>query len=231
MLTRRQEPARAQWAASSPPLPLPLPRGGRCHPWWPRRPWLLPPLSLPPHRLTMTTLAISGSREAGQDVRSANVAACVTVANILRSSLGPQGLDKMLVDELGEVTVTNDGATIVGLLEVEHPAARVLTELAAQQDEEVGDGTTSVVLLAAELLRRANDLVVARIHPANIIAGYRLAMREACKYIREKMVCLLSPLFSGPSYAMFEGPIFIQPACIAAVWSGSCLLLPFSFAA
>lgn len=136
----------------------------------------------------MSSLAISGTRESGQDVRTANVTACVAVANILRSSLGPQGLDKMLVDEVGDVTVTNDGATIVGLLEVEHPAARVLTELAQQQDQEVGDGTTSVVILAAELLKRANDLVAARIHPTNIIAGYRLAMREACKYIRDKMV-------------------------------------------
>jgi len=136
----------------------------------------------------MTSLAISGHRESGQDVRTANVTACVAVANILRSSLGPQGLDKMLVDEVGDVTVTNDGATIVGLLEVEHPAARILTELAQQQDQEVGDGTTSVVILAAELLKRANDLVTDKIHPTNIIAGYRLAIREACKYVRDHMV-------------------------------------------
>ncbi|OSX76215.1 hypothetical protein BU14_0202s0002 [Porphyra umbilicalis] len=135
----------------------------------------------------MTSLAISGHRESGQDVRTANVTACVAVANILRSSLGPQGLDKMLVDEVGDVTVTNDGATIVGLLEVEHPAARILTELAQQQDQEVGDGTTSVVILAAELLKRANDLVADKIHPTNIIAGYRLAIREACKYVRDHM--------------------------------------------
>lgn len=137
----------------------------------------------------MTSLAISGQRESGQDVRTANVTACVAVANILRSSLGPQGLDKMLVDQVGDVTVTNDGATIVGLLEVEHPAARILTELAQQQDQEVGDGTTSVVILAAELLKRANDLVQDKIHPTNIIGGYRLAIREACKYVRERMVC------------------------------------------
>lgn len=136
----------------------------------------------------MTSLAISGHRESGQDVRSANVTACVAVANILRSSLGPQGLDKMLVDQVGDVTVTNDGATIVGLLEVEHPAARILTELAQQQDQEVGDGTTSVVILAAELLKRANDLVRDKIHPTNIIGGYRLAIKEACKYMRDHMV-------------------------------------------
>lgn len=135
----------------------------------------------------MTSLSIEGNRESGQDVRTGNVTACVAVANIVKSSLGPVGLDKMLVDQVGDVTVTNDGATILRLLEVEHPAAKVLTELAAQQDEEVGDGTTSVVILAAELLRRANELVRARIHPTNIIAGYRLAMREGCKYLRDKL--------------------------------------------
>eukprot|EP00177_Eucheuma_denticulatum_P000963 GFKZ01001744.1.p1 GENE.GFKZ01001744.1~~GFKZ01001744.1.p1 ORF type:complete len:545 (-),score=111.86 GFKZ01001744.1:937-2571(-) len=135
----------------------------------------------------MSGLVIDGHRQAGQDVRTGNVTACVAVANIVKSSLGPVGLDKMLVDEVGDVTVTNDGATILRLLEVEHPAAKVLTELAAQQDEEVGDGTTSVVILAAELLRRANDLVRSKIHPTNIIAGYRLAMREGCKYLRDNL--------------------------------------------
>jgi len=75
------------------------------------------------------------------------------VANIVKSSLGPVGLDKMLVDEVGDVTITNDGATIMKLLDVEHPAAKVLVDLANLQDEEVGDGTTSVVILAAELLK------------------------------------------------------------------------------
>lgn len=79
--------------------------------------------------------------------------ACVALANIVKSSLGPEGLDKMLVDQIGDVTITNDGATILKKLEVEHPAARVLVELAQHQDDEVGDGTTSVVILAAELLK------------------------------------------------------------------------------
>ena len=89
----------------------------------------------------------------------------------------------MLVDDIGDVTITNDGATILKLLEVEHPAAKILVELAELQDLEVGDGTTSVVIVAAELLRRANDLVRAKIHPTSIISGYRMAMREACSYI------------------------------------------------
>jgi len=93
----------------------------------------------------------------------------------------------MLVDDIGDVTITNDGATILKLLEVEHPAAKILVELAELQDQEVGDGTTSVVILAAELLKRANDLVRNKIHPTNIIAGYRLAMRESVKYIENKL--------------------------------------------
>ncbi|RAL54025.1 hypothetical protein DM860_004496 [Cuscuta australis] len=130
---------------------------------------------------------ISGDRQYGQDVRTQNVVACVAVANIVKSSLGPVGLDKMLVDDIGDVTITNDGATILKMLEVEHPAAKVLVELAELQDREVGDGTTSVVIIAAELLKRANDLVKNKIHPTSIISGYRLAMREACKYVDDKL--------------------------------------------
>ncbi|CAH1416738.1 unnamed protein product [Lactuca virosa] len=88
---------------------------------------------------------------------------------------------------LGDVTITNDGATILKMLDVEHPAAKVLVELAELQDREVGDGTTSVVIIAAELLKRANDLVKNKIHPTSVISGYRLAMREACKYVEEKL--------------------------------------------
>ncbi|XP_020216066.1 T-complex protein 1 subunit alpha [Cajanus cajan] len=130
---------------------------------------------------------IAGDRQSGQDVRTQNVVACQAVANIVKSSLGPVGLDKMLVDDIGDVTITNDGATILKMLEVEHPAAKVLVELAELQDREVGDGTTSVVIVAAELLKRANDLVRNKIHPTSIISGYRLAMREACKYVEEKL--------------------------------------------
>ena len=94
---------------------------------------------------------------------------------------------QMLVDDIGDVTITNDGATILKLLEVEHPAAKILVELAELQDAEVGDGTTSVVIVASELLKRANELVRAKIHPTSIISGYRLAMREACKYIENTL--------------------------------------------
>ncbi|CAA2945097.1 T-complex protein 1 subunit alpha-like isoform X2 [Olea europaea var. sylvestris] len=144
--------------------------------------------------ITSRTPDISGERQSGQDVRTQNVVACQAVANIVKSSLGPVGLDKMLVDDIGDVTITNDGATILKMLEVEHPAAKVLVELAELQDREVGDGTTSVVIIAAELLKRANDLVRNKIHPTSIISGYRLAMREACKYVDEKLAVKVEKL-------------------------------------
>ncbi|XP_012083640.1 T-complex protein 1 subunit alpha [Jatropha curcas] len=144
--------------------------------------------------ISAQTLDILGERQSGQDVRTQNVVACQAVANIVKSSLGPVGLDKMLVDDIGDVTITNDGATILKMLEVEHPAAKVLVELAELQDREVGDGTTSVVIVAAELLKRANDLVRNKIHPTSIISGYRLAMREACKYVDEKLAVKVEKL-------------------------------------
>merc|ERR1719454_2562445 len=145
-------------------------------------------------------LTIRGEREKGEDVRAANTTAVQAIANILKSSLGPQGLDKMLVDELGDVTITNHGATILKKLEVEHPAAKVLVELSALQDSEVGDGTTSVVIIAAELLKRANELVKQHVHPTSIITGYQKAKKEAVKFIAESMTKKVSEL--GPDTLM-----------------------------
>merc|ERR1712228_566825 len=107
----------------------------------------------------MSQLGVQGERTKGADVRQQNIMAAMSIANIVKSSLGPVGLDKMMVDDVGDVTVTNDGATILRLLDVEHPAAKVLVELAQLQDEEVGDGTTLVVIIAAELLKNADELV------------------------------------------------------------------------
>lgn len=129
------------------------------------------------------TLFLNGERISGDEIRSQNVLACTALANVVKSSLGPVGLDKFLVDDIGDVTVTNDGATILSLLEVQHPAGQILVNLAQQQDREVGDGTTSVVIFATELLRRASDLVKTHIHPTTIITGYRLALREAVNYM------------------------------------------------
>jgi T-complex protein 1 subunit alpha len=144
-----------------------------------------------------TNLSIQGQRKTGSDVRTQNVLAASSIANIVKSSLGPVGLDKMLVDDIGDVTITNDGATILKLLEVEHPAAKVLVELAQLQDEEVGDGTTSVVIVAAELLKNADELVKQKIHPTSIIAGYRLACKEAVKYIQEHLTYSVDSLGDG----------------------------------
>lgn len=141
-----------------------------------------------------TTLAIGGDRVSGDAVRQQNVSACMSLANIVKSSLGPTGLDKMLVDEIGDVTITNDGATILKMLEVEHPAAKVLVQLADQQDKEVGDGTTSVVIMAAELLKRGYELVKNKVHPTTIISGYRLASKEACKFIAEQLTTKVDEL-------------------------------------
>jgi len=132
-------------------------------------------------------LYLNGERVSGAEVRTQNVTAALSVANVVKSSLGPIGLDKMLVDDLGEVTITNDGATILAQLEVEHPAARVLVQLSEMQDKEVGDGTTSVVILASEMLKRANELVKNQIHPTSIMAGYRLAMKESIKFIKDRL--------------------------------------------
>ncbi|KAF0922095.1 hypothetical protein E2562_024667 [Oryza meyeriana var. granulata] len=117
---------------------------------------------------------ILGECQFGQDVHTQNVMACQVVSNIVNSSLGPDGQDNMLVDDIGDVTLTNDGATILKMLEVEHPAAKVLVESAELQDREVGDGTKSLVIVAAELLRRGNDLVKNKIHPTSIISDYRV---------------------------------------------------------
>jgi len=114
--------------------------------------------------------------------------AVTALSNIVKSSLGPQGLDKMLVDDIGDVTITNDGATILKQLEVTHPAAKVLVELSQIQDREVGDGTTSVVILAAELLKRANELVKNKVHPTSIMSGYRMALKESVNFIQKQCI-------------------------------------------
>jgi T-complex protein 1 subunit alpha len=149
----------------------------------------------------MPGLTFLGDRTSGQDVRTQNVTACVALANIVKSSLGPEGLDKMMVDQVGDVTITNDGATILKKLEVEHPAARVLVELAQHQDEEVGDGTTSVVILAAELLKRGNELVKRKTHATSVISGFRVAMTEACSYIEKSLAV---PIESLPKDALLN---------------------------
>lgn len=133
------------------------------------------------------SLSINGKLTRGADVRQDNVTAVIAISNIVKSSLGPVGLDKMLVDEVGDVTITNDGATILKQLEVEHAAGKILVELSNLQDQEVGDGTTSVVILAAELLKQGNELVRNGVHPTSVISGFLLAKKEAIKFIKSNM--------------------------------------------
>ncbi|KAH6685863.1 T-complex protein 1 subunit alpha [Plectosphaerella plurivora] len=142
------------------------------------------------------TLFLGGQKVSGSDIRDQNVQATQAIANVVKSSFGPSGLDKMMVDDIGDVTVTNDGATILQLLDVEDPAGKILVDLAQQQDKEVGDGTTSVVLIAAELLRRGNELMRNRIHPTTIITGYRLALREAVRFMNENISIKVDDLAS-----------------------------------
>lgn len=142
-----------------------------------------------------TALAIAGDRLSKNEARKNNIAAINVLSNILKTSLGPCGLDKMMVDEVGEITISNDGATILKMLDVQHPAAKMMVDLAKQQDIEVGDGTTSVVLIAAELLKQAEDLIQTYgIHPITIISGYRNACKETLKFIEKEHVVSVDSL-------------------------------------
>ncbi len=116
------------------------------------------------------------SRSRGRAAQRNNIAAAKIIAEMVKSTLGPKGMDKILVDTIGDVIVTNDGATILDKMDVEHPAAKMLIEVAKAQDTSVGDGTTSAVVLTGELLKGAEDLVEQKIHPSTIITGYRRAL-------------------------------------------------------
>ncbi len=119
------------------------------------------------------------SRSRGREARRNNFMAAQVVAEVLRTTLGPRGMDKMLIDSLGDITITNDGAAILDEIDVEHPAAKMMVEVAKTQDDEVGDGTTTAVIFAGELLRKAEELLNQNIHPTVIVSGYRKAVRKA----------------------------------------------------
>jgi len=125
------------------------------------------------------------SRRTGKEVQSANISAARIVADVVKATLGPRGMDKMLVDSMGDVTISNDGHEILKEIDVQHPAAKMIVEVAKTQDDEVGDGTTTAVILAGELLKNAEDLFDKRIHPTMIVSGYRKAGDEALKYLKE----------------------------------------------
>jgi len=124
-------------------------------------------------------------REKGRSALGNNIAAAKAIADAVRSTLGPRGLDKMLVDSMGDVVVTNDGVTILKEMDVDHPAAKMLVEVAKTQDQEAGDGTTTAVVLAGELLKRAETLIEQNIHPTIISQGFRLASQKALEVLQE----------------------------------------------
>ena len=124
-------------------------------------------------------------RSRGPDARNANIQAARIVSEAVKTSLGPKGMDKMLVDSFGDVTITNDGATMLKEMDIQHPAAKMMVEVSKTQDDEVGDGTTSVVILTGELLGKAVELMDKKIHPTVIIDGYRDALEKAIKIYDE----------------------------------------------
>ena len=126
-------------------------------------------------------LSEGSTRSKGREAQRNNIAAAKAVADAVRSTLGPKGMDKMLVDSLGDVVITNDGATILDEMQIEHPAAKMMVEVAKTQDKSVGDGTTTAVIIAGELLKRAGDLLDQEIHPTVITKGFRMAKEEALK--------------------------------------------------
>ena len=127
----------------------------------------------------MLILREGTSRTRGRDAQANNINAAKAVASAVRTTLGPKGMDKMLVDTLGDVVVTNDGVTILKEMDIEHPAAKMMVEVAKTMDEEAGDGTTTAVVLAGELLKKAEELLEQELHPTVIASGYRMAAEKA----------------------------------------------------
>ncbi|HDI12496.1 MAG TPA: thermosome subunit [Hadesarchaea archaeon] len=127
----------------------------------------------------------------GRDAQRMNIMAARTIAEAVRTTLGPRGMDKMLVDNLGDVTITNDGVTILDEMDVEHPAAKMMVEVSKAQEDEVGDGTTTAVILAGEFLKKAEEMLDQDIHPTVIVSGYRLAAEKAYKVL-DKMAVPIS---------------------------------------
>ena len=121
-------------------------------------------------------------RTAGAEALRANMMAAVTISDMLRTTYGPRGMDKMLVDTLGDITITNDGATILDKMDLQHPAGKMLVQIAKGQDDEVGDGTKTSVIFSGELLKAAEDLISKEVHPTVIINGYKKALEESIKY-------------------------------------------------
>ncbi len=135
--------------------------------------------------MPVVLLKEGSSETKGSEAQKNNIQAAKIIAEIVRTSLGPRGMDKMLVDSLGDVTITNDGATILKEIDVQHPAAKMLVEIAKTTDNEVGDGTTSAVILAGSLLEHAESLLNQDVHPTIIVDGYRKAAKKAKQFLQD----------------------------------------------
>jgi len=140
---------------------------------------------IPKGNMPVVLLKEGATETKGREAQRNNIAAAKIIAEIVKTSLGPRGMDKMLVDSLGDVTITNDGATILKEIDVQHPAAKMLVEIAKTTDNEVGDGTTSAVVLAGALLEQAESLIDQDVHPTIIVDGYRKAAKKAQQLLEE----------------------------------------------
>jgi len=136
----------------------------------------------------VTILKEGSKRVEGQDAQRVNIRTARTIAESLKSTLGPKGMDKMLIDRLGGVTVTNDGATILEEMDVQHPIGRILNEIARAQDDETGDGTTSVIIIIGELLKRLEKLLDLGVHPNVIVTGLKLGKTEAKRILNDSAI-------------------------------------------
>jgi chaperonin GroEL (HSP60 family) len=121
----------------------------------------------------------------GKDAQKNNITAAKNVSEIVKTSLGPRGMDKMIVSPIGDVTITNDGATILKEIEIEHPAAKMMVEVAKSVDNEVGDGTTSAVVVAGALIEKAEELIAKNVHPTIIVEGFKEASQKAIDILRK----------------------------------------------
>jgi len=135
--------------------------------------------------IPIMVLKEGSNRSRGREAQHGNITAAKVVAESIRSALGPKGMDKMLVDNFGDVTITSDGRTILDEMDIQHPAAKMLVEVAKTQDKETGDGTTSAVIIAGELLNKAEELIDKNIHPTIIIDGYKMAAEKALETLEK----------------------------------------------
>ena len=166
-----------------------------------------------PGQQPVLVLSEDTKRERGRDAQKKNIEAAKAIADVVRTTLGPKGMDKMLVDNIGDVTITNDGVTMLKDMDIEHPAAKMVIEVAETQDDECGDGTTSAVVLAGELLKKSEDLLDKDIHPSTIAKGYRMASGKAVEVLedikkhisideQEKLIDIATTAMTGKSIEM-----------------------------